>query len=249
MTVVGNHEATPGNVTGEDGTTSVNVPFAAFTSRFEMPGAASRGNANFWFSWDHGPAHWVALSSEHDYAPGSAQLAWLAADLAAVNRSVTPWVIVSLHRPVYSSDADEWPSHSPGGPLATALEPLLAPAAASGGSSSSPPHVDLVIQGHMHCYERVHPVRNGTVVTPPTPGPGNTTLYVSPGAPVYVVQGTSGAVQRETFVDPPPPWSGTRSNGVYGFARLTLTGGTRLDWEFVDMYGAVQDAWAIVKGA
>lgn len=243
MTVVGNHEATPGNVTGVDGVTAANVSFAAFTSRFEMPGAASGGNANFWFSWDHGPAHWVALSSEHDYSAGSAQLAWLAADLARVDRAVTPWVIVSLHRPVYSSDASEWPAHSPGCPLATALEPLLAPA------SPSSVHVDLVIQGHMHCYERVHPVRNGSVVTPPTPGPDNSTLYVSPGAPVYVVQGTSGAVQRETFVDPPPAWSATRSNGVYGFARLTLSGATRLDWEFVDMYGTVQDAWAIVKSA
>jgi hypothetical protein len=38
------------------------------------------------------------ISSEHDITEGSEQYAWLAADLAAVNRSVTPWVVVTAHR-------------------------------------------------------------------------------------------------------------------------------------------------------
>lgn len=32
---------------------------------------------------------------------GSSQYKFLAADLAAVNRSVTPWVVVAGHRPLY----------------------------------------------------------------------------------------------------------------------------------------------------
>jgi len=42
-------------------------------------------------------------------------------------------------------------------------------------------HVDLYACGHMHMYERVHPVLNGTVVQT-----GN--VYRSPSAPVHVVQ-------------------------------------------------------------
>ena len=38
------------------------------------------------------------ISSEHDITEGSEQYAWLAADLAAVDRSVTPWVVVTAHR-------------------------------------------------------------------------------------------------------------------------------------------------------
>lgn len=40
------------------------------------------------------------VSSEHDIEPGSRQHLWLDADLAAVDRSITPWVIVTAHRPM-----------------------------------------------------------------------------------------------------------------------------------------------------
>ena len=35
------------------------------------------------------------LDSEHDWQVGSHQHSWLEADLSAVNRSITPWVIVT----------------------------------------------------------------------------------------------------------------------------------------------------------
>ena len=47
-----------------------------------------------------GPIHFVSYSTEESVAVGSPQYNFLAADLAAVNRSLTPWVIASGHRPV-----------------------------------------------------------------------------------------------------------------------------------------------------
>jgi hypothetical protein len=44
-----------------------------------------------WWSYDVGLIHFVGMSTEHNYTRGSAQYAFLAADLAAVNRSLTPW--------------------------------------------------------------------------------------------------------------------------------------------------------------
>ena len=41
-------------------------------------------------------------ATEHLFEPGSPQHAWLEADLAAVDRSITPWVILGGHRPVSS---------------------------------------------------------------------------------------------------------------------------------------------------
>jgi hypothetical protein len=52
--------------------------------------------------------------------------------------------------------------------------------------------VDLTITGHMHVYERVHPVNNGTVVQLPT---GTPNVYTAPKAPLHVVVGTAGAMQ------------------------------------------------------
>lgn len=40
------------------------------------------------------------------FAPSGAQLAWLAKDLAAVDRKKTPWVIAAGHRPWYVSTSE-----------------------------------------------------------------------------------------------------------------------------------------------
>ena len=67
---------------------------------------------NMWFSFDLGPVHFLSFSTETDY-PGAphdvkkrrssptAQLDFIKADLASVNRSITPVVIVFAHRPIY----------------------------------------------------------------------------------------------------------------------------------------------------
>jgi len=60
--------------------------------------------------------------------------------------------------------------------------------------------VDLYVCGHMHMYERVNPVLNGT-----TYQTGD--VYVNPGVPVHVVQGTAGVFQDWNFVHPQPEWS------------------------------------------
>ena len=63
--------------------------------RFRAP---SNGNGVFWYSFDYGYVHVVQISSEHDWRPGAKQYEWLAADLAAVNRSRTPFVVLTAHR-------------------------------------------------------------------------------------------------------------------------------------------------------
>ena len=56
-----------------------------------------------------GLVHVVSMSTEayFFYSGAAAQYAWLEADLAAVNRTATPWVIVYGHRSIYCScDSD-----------------------------------------------------------------------------------------------------------------------------------------------
>ena len=63
---------------------------------------------------------------------------------------------------------------------------------------------------HEHCYERIHPNINGSVVSFPVDG-----KYIRPSAPAHVVVGSAGAVQAEKFATPSPPWSAARfANGV-----------------------------------
>jgi len=52
-----------------------------------------------YYSFDHGPIHFVQFSTEVNFEPGSDQYAFVTADLAAVDRSKTPWIIAGFHRP------------------------------------------------------------------------------------------------------------------------------------------------------
>ncbi len=63
-------------------------------------GANSGSNNNLFYSFNQGLVHFIVFSAEaYAYNSGAAflanQLAFMKADLAAVNRSVTPWVVVS----------------------------------------------------------------------------------------------------------------------------------------------------------
>lgn len=106
-------------------------------NRFHSP---SNGNGLFWYSFDIGPCHIVFFSTEHDFLPNSTQYAWLEKDLSSVSRTRTPWLIVTSHRPMYSSLAgtDMIKEH-----LQQYVEPLLYQY-----------QVDLHLFGHIHSYER-----------------------------------------------------------------------------------------------
>ena len=119
--------------------------------RTQMPTAAEDRP---WFSVDVGPIHFLQFSTEHAFHPGSEQHAFMAADLAAVDRGRTPWVIVGGHRPMYiDSGVWEGPPDGDGyvaAQLREALEPLL-----------HRHRVDATWSGHHHSYQRTCPVYAG----------------------------------------------------------------------------------------
>ena len=85
---------------GDDSNGECGVPMA---SRFTMPESPG-SNGIFWYSFDYGSVHFTMISTEHDLSPGSVQYLWLEKDLASVDRSRTPWLVVSGHRPMYNSE-------------------------------------------------------------------------------------------------------------------------------------------------
>jgi hypothetical protein len=136
------------NVFGVYGDIFRNIPFfpsagnhdyhtmqgAPFREVFNLPGDSGEK----WYSFDYGRVHFVALDTESDY---SQQVAWLDKDLAA---NKLPWKIIYMHRPPYSSG-----EHGSD----TTLRNKLAPVLQRYG-------VQLVLAGHDHDYERMHP-QNG----------------------------------------------------------------------------------------
>ncbi|GMF10884.1 unnamed protein product [Phytophthora lilii] len=56
------------------------------------------GNWIYWYSFNFGGVHVIQMSSEHNWTRGSEQYEWLRHDLEQVDRSVTPWVVLTAHR-------------------------------------------------------------------------------------------------------------------------------------------------------
>jgi hypothetical protein len=88
-----------------------------------------------WYSYDWGRIHFAVIDTEADFEE---QKQWLEADLAA---SKAPWKIVYLHKPPYSSG-----DHGSDMPTRNAFEPIF-----------KKHGVQLVLAGHDHHYERMHP--------------------------------------------------------------------------------------------
>ncbi len=132
---------------------------SAYFAAFALP-ANNPDRSESYYSFDYGPAHVVALDGElyHSGNPTAAarQKAWLEADLAA-NR--LPWTIVFFHRPPFTTS----PAHAPDAAIRDDLVPLFAAAG-----------VDLVLSGHVHAYERFHPIDGVTYVIT---GGGGARLY------------------------------------------------------------------------
>jgi len=172
-------------------------------NRFQKP--PPTGNGIFWYSFDFGNVHIVQLSSEHDFTPGSVQLEWLDQDLAAVNRSRTPWVIVTAHRPAYCSQ-DYPEDRAVADHLAKAVDPVLAKH-----------QVDLFLSGHYHSYERTCPVSQGV-------------CHPDGSAPVHIMVGAAGAT-LSCAPRVPTSWS-EAFYCTYGYLKLQVQGARRLRAEF-----------------
>ena len=126
------------------------------------------------YSFNQGSAHFLNLNTEMNSSTGSRQYEFVAADLAAVNRTLTPWVFVFGHRQMYSGNSIA-PQNSMGD-----LEPLLMkyvhslPNTCSVQVQTLQPHysakfdcrykVDIAFWGHIHFAQQTCPMFQGHCV-------------------------------------------------------------------------------------
>ncbi|KAJ0400176.1 hypothetical protein ATCC90586_000783 [Pythium insidiosum] len=185
--------------------------------RFIMP---DNGNQVFWWSRDIALVHHVMISSEHDYTVGSKMYRWLEQDLANVDRTKTPWIVLHTHRPLYCSV--EYPAdYKVSLFMREQLEPLLLKY-----------HVDLVFSGHYHSYERTCPVSHGQCRSVVDSGGHERAL-----APVHIMVGSAGAdVDNAKYYDVPWRKAAIMDYGYaimdYGYGRLHVYNATHAQFEF-----------------
>jgi hypothetical protein len=222
------------------------IPTAAL---FPLPTPAT--HAAPYYSYAAGPVLIVMMSSEHDFTAGSVQSTWLNATLAAANRAVTPFVIVTSHRPAYINS--NFGPDVPTGDvnvmrlLQQHVEPIT--------------HfhkVTIMLYGHSHRLERISAAFGGKVVTASQPVPsagaagGVLHLYNRPGATVHYVAGTAGAAYSKNDCisagwTPCPAWS---ESVVFehGYLRFTALNTSALLGEYVaTVNGTVIDTFMILQ--
>jgi acid phosphatase type 7 len=117
-------------------------PFASYEARWRTPHEESGSPSCLYYSFDaaSGAVHVAMLGSYAGFDASSDQYAWLAADLARVDRRATPWLVVLLHAPWYNTNAAH---QGEGEAMRKAMERMLYEA-----------RVDVVFAGHVHAYER-----------------------------------------------------------------------------------------------
>jgi len=159
----------------------------AYSRRCRMPLGPY---ADAWYSFDFGPIHFLQYSTEHEFEPGSPQYRFIEEDLASIDRSLTPWVIVGGHRPIYvSSTYKKWPDGDldVSEALKIALEPLFYKY-----------KVDLTWHGHHHSYQRTCPVFGDSCLGYREDGTAR--------GPVHLIIGHAGAHLSRKLQPVQPPY-------------------------------------------
>lgn len=206
MTTVGNHEMENGN--GELG-------YDGYRSRFRLPRNGARG-APVTYRFQRGNVGFIALdgndaSSEitHNNGYCSDELdAWLVRSLTAFRaRDDLDFIVVGFHNCAYCTNL----VHASDGGVRDRWEAIFDRFG-----------VDLVVNGHNHCYERTHLMRGGRPVQEAASG---ATVDTTKGT-VYMTAGAGGAASYP--------------NLPIGPSYVTMAGGLRLP-ELTD-YNAVGTA-------
>jgi hypothetical protein len=206
------------------------------------------------YSFDFSNVHFIAMSTEFssesdngtDGLVGSQQYIFVTKDLstAASNPNIH-WIIVYFHKPAYASPN----RHTPFVAFRDTYHPLF-----------QKYHVDLVLQGHNHLYERSYPIAyNDKVSSNPLiiyhnnsssmtiPGTTNITnyRYDEPKGQIFATVGTGGATQN--VPKGKSNYIAVQYNG-FGFLDVNITNsGTKLNAVFYANDGSVRDEFSIIK--
>lgn len=229
----------------------------AYYSVFSLPRYGEAGgvtsNTEYYYSWDHGNAHFVSLNSEiDDSTTRTSMITWLNQDLAASSKT---WTVVIFHHPPYTKGSHNSDSPTDSGGRMQWMRENILPTLENRG-------VDLVLSGHSHGYERSFLIDGhyGTSSSfnsshKRSLGSGKddrgeafskaTLSPVSNGGTVYVVAGSGGQLSTGLPMNHPAMHT---SQEVLGSLHLAFNA-NELDVRFITSDQSIGDYFTIRKGS
>lgn len=207
------------------------MPTAFDSASFDNAAKAAANKAKalakppFWYSFDYGMAHVLMFNTETDYpnskeGPATSagagnfgydgqQLDFINADLASVDRRVTPWVVAAGHRPWYSTGG----SGNICSQCQTAFESTLYKYG-----------VDVAVFGHVHNSQLFKPVYNNTA---------DAAGYNDPKAPMYIVSGGTGNIEGLSAVGDKQTYNDYAYADEFSYANLEFQSPTDFKVSFI----------------
>ena len=178
-------------------------------------GANSGSSNNLFYSFSQGLTHFIVFSAEayaHSQSPAflANQLAFMKADLAAVDRSKTPWVVGLVHRDVFM--------------LPEAFL-FFGPVLADAG-------VDVMFCGHVHYYNRYVPFDSASLQVDEASVSADKKTYTNPKYMVTIVTGASGDREDDDKCAGVDLVLSAACSQNYGYGFFTAVNASHATWSF-----------------
>lgn len=178
-----------------------------------------------YYMFEYGDVAFFMLDSnrrEEEFGPGGLQYEWLDQQLA---KSKARWKIVCHHHATYTGEEDDygnaWKEQAHfGDPFVRKIVPLY-----------EKHGVDLAMFGHLHLYERSHPIREGEV-------------NMESGT-VHLLAGGGGG-DLEDFA-PTPAFFSAKTYPGHHFVMIEIAG-DKLQMRMQDLNGVIRDWFTLEKG-
>jgi hypothetical protein len=189
-----------------------------------------------YYSFDINNVHVLTMATEEKFGTDSEQYSFVVNDLRkAANNPDIKWIIVTMHYPFYSSPNTCKESDCAGNKESRELfHPLF-----------DKYGVDLVLQGHVHNYERSLPLKfNQESSSEPIVTSNTKTDYENPEGVIFAIVGTGG-VNLHGLSDS-APFMAYQQDSKFGILDIHFSD-NKLDAKFVANNGATLDHFSISK--
>ena len=189
-----------------------------------------------YYSFDINNVHVLTMATEEKFSTDSEQYNFVVNDLRkAANNPDIKWIIVSMHYPFYSSPNTCKESDCAGNEESRDLfHPLF-----------DKYGVDLVLQGHVHNYQRSFPLKfNQQSSSMPLVASNSKTDYENPKGVIFAIVGTGG-VNLHGLSDS-APFMAYQQDSKFGILDMHISD-NKLDAKFVTNDGATLDHFSVSK--
>jgi hypothetical protein len=194
------------------------------------------GLSKQFYSFDVKNVHVLTMATEEELGKGSEQYNFVVNDLRKVaNNPDIKWIIVSLHAPFYTSPNGCKASHCEGHKEAREIfHPLF-----------DKYGVDLVLQGHVHNYQRSLPLKfNQESPSKPLVTSISKSDYKNPDGAIFAIVGTGGVNLHS--VSDKASFIAYQEDSKFGILDMHFSD-NKLDAKFVTNEGSTLDHFSISK--